>query len=101
MDEVKFCLKSLFAAVLVVLLLQIHVGGETLETHAHNWIQTSTVSHYLEKVAGGATLVIRNTGKSVSQFAGQAFGGGETQKASRLNFEFQRSPTVIKRQRQV
>jgi hypothetical protein len=99
MDEVKFCLKSLAAAILVVFLLQIHVGGQTLEQHAHGWIETSPVAHYLEKVAEGATLAIRNTGKSVSQMTAHAFGGSDTQRASRMNLDFQRSPAVVKKQK--
>ncbi len=99
MAEVKFCLKSLVAAIAIVLAMQVHLGSLTIEQHTQNWLVTSPVAGYLEKVASGAVLTIRNAAKSVSQLTSQAFGNPETQRASRLNLEFQRSPSSIKNQK--
>ena len=107
MAELKFCLKAFVSSVLIVLALQIHVGGRSLELHAHDWLEQSQVAQYLEKVAIGATLAIKNSVKYVTQMSNQAFGSPEAQKeahietsrASRLNLEFQRSPAATKNQK--
>ena len=98
MAEVKFCLKSLVAAILVVLCLQIHMGNQTAEQHLQTWLETSPMARELQKVAEGGALAIRNATKSVSQLANKAMGSSEAQKASRLNMEFQRSPLALKKQ---
>ena len=100
MAEVKFCLKAFLAAICIVLAMQIHVGNSTIEHHTQNWLETSPLAGYLEKVAEGAALAIRNATKSVTQVTSQAFGTSETQRASRMSLDFpQRSPSAIKNQK--
>ncbi len=100
MAEVKFCLKAFLASVLIVLAMQIHVGQLTVERHTQNWLETSPIAGYLEKVASGAVLAIRNATKSITQMTSQALGTPETQRASRLGVEFpQRSSAALKNQK--
>jgi len=96
MAELKFCLKALVASLVIVLAMQVHVGNTTIERHTQNWLETSPLAGYLEKVASGAALAIRNASKAVTQLTSQALGTGDAQKASRLNLEFQRSPSAVK-----
>jgi hypothetical protein len=97
MLEVTSVVKSFFFALLIVICMQVRIGSSTLETHAQEWIHTSSIALYLQEVADGATLMIHNAGHSVSDFVGKTFGhhaigGAETQRAGRLNFSFKRSP---------
>ncbi|GIL18789.1 MAG: hypothetical protein BroJett040_25400 [Oligoflexia bacterium] len=95
MDEVKFAIKALFAAAILTIILQMKVSGRTLESHGQEWLENSSVSQYLRKVAGGAALAVSSGSKVVSEFAGKAFGEvPHVQKASRLNLELKRSPQV-------
>ena len=100
MVEIKFCLKALMASILIVLCLQIHVGGRSAEQHMQSWLETSPVAGQLQKVADGGALAVRNATKSVAQLASRAVGNSDSQKASRLNLEFQRSPMALKKQSQ-
>lgn len=99
MAEVKFCLKTLVAAILIVLCLQVKVGNQTAEQHIQTWIETSPLVAHVEKVAAGGALAVRNATKSVSQMANKAMGSTDAQKASRLNLDFQRSPLALKKQK--
>lgn len=94
MDEFKFAVKSLISTILLLLVLQIKVGHAPIESYVQDWTQNSAVTKYLQKVAAGGALALKNTSKSVAEFSSQVFGNSETQKASRLNIEFKRSPSV-------
>lgn len=92
MPEVMFVLKSLVIAVVVMICLQIKIGNTSIEENAHQWIQRSSVSRYLQNVSAGAVLAMRNAASAASSFISETIGNDHTsQKAGRLNFEFQRS----------
>lgn len=99
MDEFMFVMKSLLVTVILLFCLQIKINNVTAETHALEWIEGSSVTRYLQNVAGGAVLGIRNLGRSVSQYMNSTFQGKdhqrETNRASRLSFEFKRSPEAL------
>ena len=95
MAEFKYALKTLIAAILVVLCLQIKVGGLTMEDHAENWLRTSSLPRYLQKVADGATLALHNAGKAVAGFTNKALGSSEGQRASRLGLHIERSAAAL------
>jgi hypothetical protein len=92
MDEIKFVIKNLIVTVVLLLALQVKVGANTLEYQAITLIETSSVTRYLQNVAQGAVLAIRNAGKATSDFVSRTFQQQETQRASRFNMEFKRSP---------
>lgn len=52
-----FVLKSLIAAVVIIAVLQVKVGSDTLESHAERWVKTSEASLQLRHVASGAIKV--------------------------------------------
>lgn len=100
MGEVAFVLKSLIAAVLMVAIMQVKVSGNTIERHTETWLQTSSVSVYLQKVASGAVLLVQNSSKAVSNLISKTFNGNgspET-RSSKLNIEFKRNQKEIDRQ---
>jgi hypothetical protein len=100
MGEVAFVLKSLVAAVLLVAVMQVKVSGNTIERHTESWLQTSSVSLYVQKIAAGAVLLAQNSTKSVSNLISKTFSGGNgsSQNRSRLNIEFKRNQKEIDRQ---
>jgi hypothetical protein len=85
MDEIKFCVKSLIIAVALVLAMQIQISGRTIEGYADEWLHTSSAPIYLQKVADGGALALRNAKKAVLDFSGHAFGKTDSniQRASR------------------
>lgn len=92
MDEVKFILKTLVLTVVVLLLMQIKIGHMTIETQVLYWIETSPLTSQLQKVSGGAVLAIRTATQEITNFVAKEFAPSETTRASRLGFEFKRSP---------
>lgn len=92
MPEVMFVIKAFAISLVLTVCLQVKVGNSSLETHADNWIRTSSLPIYLQKVSEGAVLAIRNASGAAKDFLGQTFGKeNTTQRAGRLNFEFKRS----------
>jgi len=53
MDELKFVLRSLFFACLIILLSQIKFGDEKLETKAEFFLNRSEVGQFLHRSADG------------------------------------------------
>jgi|GEM_PF-2293550 len=96
MAEFKFALKTFGFALAVVLALQIRFSGATLEEHSLSWIRTSPVPKYLQKVADGGALAVRNATKAVTDYTSRAINGSEGQRASRLNLGIERSPAAAK-----
>lgn len=57
MKEFVFVLKCLIASLVLVTLMQIRYGGTTLENHAHNAIQNSAVTEFMQGTAAGAIVL--------------------------------------------
>lgn len=96
MAEVMFVVKSFLVAIVLTVLMQVKVGGASLEFHVEHWITSSSVGTYLQEVATGAVKAINTTSKAATQFVSEKFGHSQTeptatQKASRFDFEFKRS----------
>lgn len=94
MPELGFVLKSLVIALVVMIGLQVKVGNTSLEQKAEHWVHTSSIGNYLQNVASGAVLAIRNAAGLTTNFVSETFSNEQqvtTQKAGRLNFEFKRS----------
>lgn len=65
MTELKFVAKCfLFTAILVVM-MQLKVGGSTIEAYSFHWLRKSTVSQYVQSVAAGGAMALRNLGSSI------------------------------------
>ena len=98
MAEFKFCLKSAIASILLICLMQIHIGSMTIEQHAEEWMETSPMVSYLDKVASGGALAARNAGRYLANLTHQTLPATEptAARASRMDFEIHRNPAAIK-----
>lgn len=100
MSEVIYALKAFVIALAIVFLMQAKIGTATVESHAEDWLRTSSVALYLQGVSGGAVLAIKNASQVTTDFVASKFGrGGEGKDAtknSRLNFEPKRSQEANK-----
>lgn len=59
MEELKFVLKCFLFTALLVVLMQIKVGGSSVENHSFRWLQKSGVSQYVQSVAAGGAMALR------------------------------------------
>jgi hypothetical protein len=57
MNEFFFVIKSLIMTVVLILLMQIKIGKQTVEQHSLNWLHESTATQALRGVADGAVSV--------------------------------------------
>ena len=66
MMDFFFFVKTFALTVLIVLLMQIQVGGKSVESHALGWVQSSAVVSPLNSVAGGGAKLVRDVTRAVS-----------------------------------
>lgn len=66
MSELFFVIKMCVVTAIVVVLMQIRVGTETVETQVHAWLQTSTPSLFLREVAEGGLKATHDVWASVT-----------------------------------
>lgn len=67
MEEFKFVLKCFAATALLIVLMQVRVGGASIEERSFQWLQRSTVSQYIQSAAAGGAMALRNLGHSLVQ----------------------------------
>lgn len=67
MEELKFVLKCFAATSLLIVLMQVKVGGNSIESYSFRWLQHSTASQYIQSVAAGGVMAIRNLGFSLKK----------------------------------
>ena len=92
MSELMFVLKAFAMAAIITVFMQVKVGTQTLESQAEDFLQRSTVATYLQGVASGAALMIKNASKTTTDFISKKMGHDtNTEKASRLNLDIKRS----------
>ena len=65
MSELLFTLKTFVFAAILVALMQIRVSGQTIESKAEQWLETSKVAHYLQSSAAGGVLAVKDLYRSV------------------------------------
>lgn len=86
MSEALFVLKCLAFTAVLVIFMQLKVGGASIEKHTYGWLQHSTVSQYVQSVAAGGAMAIRNLGSSVKSAAtttAHSFNEGAAEQAHR------------------
>lgn len=85
MPEIMFVLKAFAMAIVITICMQVKIGNVSAESHAQNWLQTSSLPIYLQKVSEGAVLAIRNASGTAKEFITTTFGKDpHTQRAGRL-----------------
>jgi hypothetical protein len=65
MNELMFTIKTLLMAALLVTLMQIRVSGVTIEKSAEDWLETSSVAHFVQGAAAGGVLAVRDLYRSI------------------------------------
>lgn len=68
MSELFGALKTLLVSFVILMALQMRVGGVTIESKLTDWYYTSGASKYLQQTASGAVLSIKQAGASASSF---------------------------------
>lgn len=67
MEELRFVVKCLMFTMLMVVLMQVKMGGATIEARAFNWLRTSSVSQYIQAAAAGGAMALRSLGSTVKE----------------------------------
>lgn len=75
MAEVRFALKCLGISILIILGLQLRVGGERLENKLESLVKSTQIVEPLQQVADGATLGIRRGSDFIQKFLSEQFAG--------------------------
>ena len=75
MGDLFFVIKSLVLTVILVAVMQVRIGGRTLEHQTTAWIQNSSVVDNLRMVAEGAVKVVSEGYDSSSSIAQKQISG--------------------------
>lgn len=86
-----FVVKSVVVTVIIVMLMQIEVGGRTLESRAERWVATSAVTVQLRQVAGGAVKISQDLWKKGRRWAGLDAGASVVQKPWSVEFRHRKT----------
>lgn len=65
MEELKFVVRCLVFTMLMVVIMQVKVGGYSIEAHSFHWLRKSTISQYIQSAAAGGAMALRNLGRTV------------------------------------
>ncbi|UOF00308.1 hypothetical protein [Bdellovibrio reynosensis] len=86
MEELKYILKCFCFTALLIVLMQVKVGGTSMEEHSFRWLRSSTVSEYIQSAAAGGAMALRSLGKTLKDGVENTVSGfqeGAHQKAIR------------------
>lgn len=75
MSELFGALKLLAFTLLLVMFMQMKVGGRTLEARAQLWIHTSNIGQTLNEVAAGGKKLFIDAQEKLADFCQKNFGG--------------------------
>lgn len=75
MEELKFVVKCFCFTMVLIVLMQVKVGNASIETHSFHWLQRSTVSQYIQSVAAGGAMALRNLGTTIKDGASSTIEG--------------------------
>lgn len=67
MSELIFVLKSLVITAALIVAMQVKVGNHSLEAYSNWWLKKSTVSLYVQSVAAGGALALKDLFFSVKK----------------------------------
>lgn len=67
MMDLFFFIKTFILTIAVVLVMQIQVGDQSLESHAMSWVQSSPVAAPLHGVARGASKMVNDVTQRVTE----------------------------------
>ena len=73
MGDLFFVLKTFIGTFLLVVLLQVKVGQETIEYHVMNWIHDSPMTEPIQEAARGGVVAFRELWKKLTSGIGTEF----------------------------
>ncbi len=62
MEELKFVFKCFLFTSLMIVLMQVKVGGSSIESYTFRWLRTSSTSQFIQSAAAGGAMALRNLG---------------------------------------
>ncbi len=65
MSEFMFVVKCFVFTAILVVMMQLRVGGASIESYSFHWLRKSTVSLYIQSVAAGGAMALRSLGSTV------------------------------------
>lgn len=65
MEALKFVIKCFVFTMLMIVLMQVKVGNQSIESYSYRWLQSSTVSQYIQSAAAGGAMGLRNLARSL------------------------------------
>ena len=100
MFQIISLIKSIAVTILIVLLLQIKIGNDTIEDQAVFWFHSSSLVQPMQTVVDGGVKLIRNTLNGVvNLFHFKVFQKVSERAGNRdLNFKIERSREYIREQ---
>lgn len=57
--DIFYVLKMFVITVLVVVVMQVHIGEKSIEDHFHAWVKHSVIVDYAEEALDGGTSLVR------------------------------------------
>jgi hypothetical protein len=66
MESISFFFKSFLLAFVAIILMQVQVGGDTIENHILDFVHGSSIAHPIQLVADGGAKAIRTGWNYVS-----------------------------------
>lgn len=89
MSELFFVVKLFLLTVAIVLVMQIQVGDRSLESHAMNWVQSSTLVEPMNAAARGGAKLVRDLTRSIEARVNKNTGKhGKEEKKSSSSFRW-------------
>ncbi len=89
MPELGQTIKLFVLSILIVIGLQVKVGGDTIENHITDWIHGSRAVAYVQDVASGGVIVIQDASRAAKGFIFDTINGKKNvESASRFNLRF-------------
>ena len=67
MTELTYTLKCLAFTVVLTIAMQFKIGGESIESRTYTWLRKSDTSQYIQSVAAGGVLALKNLGIKVKE----------------------------------
>lgn len=80
MAEIGFVIRSFIIALLVVVIMQVKVGGSSIESYTNHFLTKSSAAVWVQGVAEGGVILIQKGAGKVSGFLEDTFNHGSSKK---------------------
>lgn len=98
MFNILFFVKSLAIAIIITMLLQIHLGEDTLETHVDSWMRDTVAVELIDEAAQGGIKIIRDGLKKISASLNGKYWKQQKEQAREATLSISRSQKYIEEQ---